>query len=311
MTVDLDVHEASPDEVVAAHRNVHDIWSKGLSLDEHVRHRLESPSHSRATWYVGVHDGKVVTSLGCYPIHFRIGGKRVPGIAIGSVYTLAACRGRGFAPRLIDWVERRERERQAVLSVLYSDIEPQYYARRGYTLCPAWEGWTHPSEISDVAGGPRLKQIAADEHLGKLARLYAEYHGQVPLSVDRDEEYWRSLLRKSPADVFYALVDDRGQWLGYVRVAAKSGTWRITDFALADQSDELCEALYRAVAVAARSEGTSKIGGWLPDCPAARKYFKLSPRPREITMIKSLSDQLSLDPLMVSASSRFCEIDHV
>jgi GNAT superfamily N-acetyltransferase len=311
MTAELDVHEASPDELVAAHRNVHDIWNKGLSLDEHVRYRLESPSHRRATWYVGVHEGRVVTSLGCYPIHFRISGRRVSGIAIGSVYTLSEFRGRGCAPRLIDWVEQHERDRRAALSVLYSDIEPQYYARRGYTICPAWEGWTHPNEIAELAGGPRLKPISAEEHLEKLARLYADYHGAAALSVDRDEEYWRAMLKKSPTDTFHALVDDRGAWQGYVRLVAKSGAWRITDYALADQSEASCEALYRALAVGARAEGVSKLGGWVPDSPAARKFFKLSPRPREITMIKSLADQIVLDPPLVASTHRFCEIDHV
>src|SRR4051812_41546092 len=106
MSHPLDIHRASPDELVAAHRNVFDIWSKGLNLEEHLRYRLdESPSHIRATWFVGCLDGRVVVSLGAYPLMFRIGDKELPGIAIGSVYTVGEFRGRGFAPQLIKYVE--------------------------------------------------------------------------------------------------------------------------------------------------------------------------------------------------------------
>ena len=62
MGSNLTIHPASSEEVIAAHRNVFDIWSKGLSLDDHIRYRLESPSHERATWFVGCIDGRVVTS---------------------------------------------------------------------------------------------------------------------------------------------------------------------------------------------------------------------------------------------------------
>jgi hypothetical protein len=68
MATDLTIHAASDEELAAAHRNVFDIWSKGLPLEDHVRSRLNSPSHSRATWFVGCLEGRVVVSLGCYPL---------------------------------------------------------------------------------------------------------------------------------------------------------------------------------------------------------------------------------------------------
>src|SRR5262249_55422533 len=141
MPSELDIHPASRDELIAAHENVFDIWNKGLPLDEHLRWRLTSPSHSRTRWFVGTLDGRVVVSLGGYPIKFQVADRQWPGIAIGSVYTRAECRGRGYAPRLIEWVEADARRRQLAVSVLYSDIGPDYYANLGYVACPSWEGW--------------------------------------------------------------------------------------------------------------------------------------------------------------------------
>src|SRR5262245_3080510 len=122
MTSALDIHPASPDELTAAHANVFDIWNKGLPLEEHLRYRLNSPKHTRAAWFVGSLDGRVVVSLGCYPLVFRLLGQDVPGIAIGSLYTVKEFRGRGFAPQLLAWVE--DHHKHAALSILYSDIEP-------------------------------------------------------------------------------------------------------------------------------------------------------------------------------------------
>lgn len=308
----LDIHPASPVELVAAHTNVFDIWSRGLPLEEHVRYRIESPKHRLATWHVGCLDCRVVVSLGCYPLRFWIRGTEAPGIAIGSVYTLAEFRGRGFARQLLVSVEDHWRQQGAALSVLYSDIRPEYYARLGYTLCPSLEGWRDPRDIQDTAElSHRLVEVAAASHIDELSALYAGYHGAANLSIARNEQYWKSLLQRFEDDLFFALVNQRGDWKGYVRLGRKDTAWRITDFALAHERETLAEQLYAATMTLAAQNGAVRFGGWLPDSPAARKFFGLAPRQSEITMIKSLAREHPLDAELVASTSRFCEIDHV
>src|SRR5438309_1332891 len=140
----MEIHAASPDEVIEAHRNVFDLWSKGLSLADHIRHRQTSPAHRRASWFVGRVEGKVVASLGCHPFRFRVRGVPVSGVGIASVYTVAQHRRRGHAARLLEWVHRDQRERGTGLAVLFSDIDPGYYARLGYEACPSFLGWCRP-----------------------------------------------------------------------------------------------------------------------------------------------------------------------
>jgi predicted N-acetyltransferase YhbS len=313
MAAELDIHPASHDELVAAHRNVFDIWSKGLDLDAHVRHRLSSPTHRRAEWFVGCLDGRVVTSLGCYRMRFRLQGQELPGIAIGSVYTLGDVRGRGLAPRLIAWVEDRKRRERAALGLLYSDIKPDYYARMGYALCPSLEGWRDARD--DLPAGLRatcrLIPFDAHDHLALVKKLYADYHGAAPLSIVRDEDYWAMVLEKFALDRFYALEAPGGAWAGYVRIGRNDDTWRITDYALADQSRSLAEQLYAALLAEARAGGAARVGGWLPDSPAARTFFALAPRRTEITMIKPLALGGALAAEAIDAAGRFCELDHV
>lgn len=312
MTDALAIHAASPDEVAAAHRNVFDIWGKGLPLAEHVRFRLDSPKHRLATWYVGCIDGRVVVSLGAYPLRFRIRFAEVPGIAIGSVYTLADYRRRGFAGQLLAWVEDQTRQNGAAISLLYSDIDPSYYAQRGYVTCPSFEGWRDPNaNWPGDASAHRLIEFDAASHLSALMKLYRGYHGAMPLAIARDEPYWHALLKRSADERFFALLDRNGEWSGYVRLGGQIAAWRITDFALAEQSDELAGRLYAAILVLARKQGAERVGGWLPHSHAAEQFFSLTPRRTEITMVKSLCVEHSLGDELIAASDRFCEIDHV
>ncbi len=313
MTADsLDVHEASPKELAAAHANVFDIWSKGLPFDEHLAARLASPKHRLATWYVGTVESRVIVSLGCYPLEFDYRGRIVPGFSIGSVYTVPLMRGRGHAARLIDWVEHTRRDRGATLALLYSDIAPAYYERLGYHACPSLTGWLDPRSVS-VHAKPayHFSEVNPWECWPELARLYATYHGATPLSIARSEGYWQALLARFPEERFFALCDRQGGWQGYVRIGVNGAQWRITDYALADQSLELAEDLYGAAIELAKQGGAEQFGGWLPDHPSARQFWDLQPRDTEIAMLKSLAAHLPLDAEMLELASRFCEIDHV
>jgi GNAT superfamily N-acetyltransferase len=308
MSARLDIHAASPEEQAAAHRNVHDIWSKGLPPAEHVAARLASPKHRLATWYVGTLEGRVVVSLGAYPLRFVLRGERLRGFAIGSVYTVPDCRGHRYAPQLIEWVEREQWKHGSALSILYSDIDPAYYAYRGYILCPSLAGWRDPRD-DNAAPADRLVELAPAEHLSELMRLYDAYHGALPLSIARNESYWQALLARFADDRFYALRHGDA-WLGYIRLACRTPEWRITDFALADHTPALAERMYRAALELARAKGAERFGGWLPDNAAARSLFTLAPRATEITMVKPLMP-IVLDDDAIGSASHFCEIDHV
>jgi predicted acetyltransferase len=312
MAIPLLIHAASPDELQAAHQNVFDIWGKGLSLEEHVQSRLISPKHRLATWYVGTLDDRVVVSLGCYPLRFSMRGQELPGIAIGSVYTRAEFRRRGLAAQLLAWVEDQKRRDGAALSLLYSDISPNYYARLGYVECPSLEGWRETADFSPP--GPtaqRLVEVSASAQLTDLMTLYSGYHGAMPLAIARDRDYWAALLARFASDRFLMLEDAGGRGAGYVRLGCQGDDWHIRDYALADQADELAERLYSATLAYARDAGAARLGGWLPEAPAARKLFRLAPRRTEITMIKPLSWAEPWDDDLLNGTSRFCEIDHV
>ena len=98
MTNRLAMHLADDAERIQAFENVHEFWDGGRTLEEHLAWRLQSPQHLWADWYVGCLEGRVVTSLGAYPLLFHVGGRQVAGFAIGAVHTVPD--GAGFSTAL-------------------------------------------------------------------------------------------------------------------------------------------------------------------------------------------------------------------
>lgn len=311
MTDTLDVHPASPDEVVVAHRNVYDIWSKNRTLEEHIQFRLNADPHRRATWFVGCIDGHVATSLGSYPVEFQVRGETVPGFAIGSVYTCAEDRGKGYAATLIDGVEQHLSERGMRLSILYSDIAAEYYAALGYRLCPASAGWRYLTTFTVSDDAYKLTEFQEADDIAAMSAMYHAYHGETPFSIRRSEDYWRAMSSKFPDDRFFWLNADDGSNRGYVRLTPDPHGWRILDYACADQTDETLSALYHAVLSLAAGWKVDRCGGWLRNNPITNELFEIFDRESEITMIKPLDPALVIDDEIIAAADRFCEMDHV
>lgn len=313
MSDSLDVHPADETEKRAAFRNVHDVWGRGLSVEQHVQRRLASVQHNRAQWFVGCCGGEVAASLGVYPQRFRCRGAVVPGIAIGAVHTRAEFRRRGFARELVLEVERLVHAATgAAISLLYSDIKPGYYARLGYVQCPARAADFDPRDEALDGAAAQAVELTLTRHspaeaLPVMADLYAAAHADLPLSIHRDDDYWRFLSRKSPHDDVY-LCGPSGSPFGYLRLAIEGTTMTLRDVVAKPGS---LAGLLNATVALARQRGLQRVWGWLPQLPPEFAPFTIRQRPDEITMLKSLSDAVPIDAAITAAADWFHELDHV
>lgn len=307
MQDELELRLADEQHRLAAFRNVHEFWGRGLSLEEHLRRRQESVQHNRADWYVGCHDGQVVVSLGCYPFQFHVAGERLTGIGIGSVHTVPTHRRRGLAKRLLEWVHSERLRQGARLSMLYSDIDPAYYAKLGYEVSASHEGWSNGR--FPPSNGLSWRPFDPVPVLRQLEAFYEAYHRSHTVAVARDLNYWDYLLKKSNNDQHLWLERD-SQRLGYARILFHGERARIVDYALAQPDDELLLQLYTQAAQYALEKGVT-LGGWLPNLAGLQPFFDIRPRSAEITMIKMLEPVVEIDDAFRGAADRFCEIDHV
>lgn len=313
MTESLDIHPASPEERLQCYENVHEFWPMASSLEEHLRLRLASPKHQRAQWYAGCLGGRVVASLGCFPLKFHIDGREVAGFSIGSVHTRPEYRRRGFGAAVMDWAERDRMKQGDRLSSLYSDIDPDYYAKQGYLRCPSWIAWVATDPDSPGAGERHwdLQQFSASRALPELQEIYRVHHGAYPLAVARPLGYWKYTLLKQPGDEFYWLKDPDSQTQGYVRVTEMGGAWQISDFAVRRERSDSLRLLFSLVIDLAKRKGKTGVGGWLPNEPAIRSLFDLQARTESVTMVKSLDSGLKIEERHLKTADRFCRIDHV
>jgi len=304
----LDIHPASDAERIELYRNVHDVWGRGLPLEEHIRRRLTSPQHNRARWFVGCVEGKVATSLGVYALEFRYRGEIVPGMAIGAVHTHADFRGRGFAPELIGWVEDEyRRQHGTAISLLYSDINPGYYARLGYVECPAWEFDFEPAAV--VLNGLKSLELHPIPlpATPSISRLYEDFHRDLPFSIHRSTDYWQYLELKAPRDDVFAIgpPDDPD---GYVRIGFDESALVVRDFAT--RNADAAGTLVAATLQISSRIGAKSVIGWVPQLPD--EFAELAVRrEEEITMLKPLSPEFPIDESVTASADWFHEIDHV
>lgn len=313
MTESLAMHLADDAERIQAFENVHEFWDGGRTLEEHLAWRLQSPQHRWADWYVGCLDGRVVTSLGAYPIRLRSADDVWNGMAVGAVHTVPEFRGRGLAPQLLNWVERHHTRQGTQFSLLFSDIDPDYYARLGYRACPSWNGrWQQPSPGDAPAmDGWTLQEFDPAACLAELMRCYSAWQRGVPASVERDADYWGYLAGKAQADRWVWLIDDGGRQRGYA-VYARRGQSTLLREVCADQRDpELTRLLLTRLAEELGPRQSTTLYGWVPQTEPFQGLFEIAARTVEITMIKWCGVETPLPHGLLAAAQWLQELDHV
>ncbi|MCH7686980.1 MAG: hypothetical protein IH899_09915, partial [Planctomycetes bacterium] len=199
------------------------------------------------------------------------------------------------------------------ISLLYSDIDPEYYQRLGYQLCPAWEGRVDLQNISRSVTLPeeKLVPMSLPEERQALEELYDSYHSRFAISIARSSEYWDYLFQKHDADELFWLQSSTGKRLGYVRLNVTDDKLKIRDWAFSECSEALLGTLMNTVIVEASKREVAGLCGWLPNVESLSSVVSLTKREIEITMLKTLVDDAKLPDELISSAEYFQEIDHV
>ena len=302
----LDYHRANHQEKCAAFANVYEFWGNDLPLDEYVDWRLNSIHHQRAVWYVGVLDGTVVTSLGVFPMVFSVCGDLQPAMFIGAVHTNPEFRKRGYAAGLIAYAEQEQAANHEVCwSLLFSDINPNYYARMGYQISSAPNVCIRPAEVDGWTTEPL--DLTLDR--AQMVEMYEANHRRQTCYLFRAQKYWEFLATKHAKDQFLWLTQN-GQRQGYIHLRKNGDLACLEDFAIADHDPTTLEQLAKSISCFAKEQGISEVHGWFPPLQAAPAWLEFRERKTEITMWKSLSGTL-LNSYQSEELSFFRHVDHV
>jgi len=306
---DLIVHPASDEERRAAFRNVHEVWGGGRPLDEYVAWREQSIQHRRATWWVGTLGAEVVVSLGVYPLTFSCTGHLVPGFGIGAVHTVPSARRKGYASTLCAHVIAHQASRGDHFGLLFSDIDPGYYARMGFHVVDD-AAWSSDAPDAWASSDLALEHIAEPTSIaGELAALHTRTHAGVELTLARDDEYASYLLTRYP-DALHFVHRVDGAVAGYCRMWLKGDGphKRATGMEWFSSVDDA--ELFAAMLCKARDLGARRFRSWHAPPASHQGAFVRDERDSAITMVSSLREAQAWDAERLQRAVRVWATDH-
>ena len=102
----------------------YDSWGEGKSYSDYLKECSDSVKYKSGTWYILKADGEIVSSCILYEL-----GNNTMGI--GSLATKIDKRHLGYGTLLIQKIIAKKNEKSFFL---WSDIDPEYYKRMGFTL---------------------------------------------------------------------------------------------------------------------------------------------------------------------------------
>ena len=301
----LDCHRASLDERRAAFTNVYEFWGNDLPLDKYVQWRLKSLHHLRATWYVGVLEGQVAASLGVFPMSLSLDGTLEKTMFVGAVHTHPDFRRRGFAAELLYFAEQDQAQEDVRWSFLFSDIDPQYYARLGYVVNDAPNVCIKPG----ATAGFEVELFNPADAVEKMQHFYDVNQQDRTCSLFRTLDYWNFLAQKHRQDTYLWLIE-QGECCGYLHLRCKDDLACLEDFAVVSHTPEQLRRVAGSVSLYAESQGIGEVHGWFPPVSTEQPWLEINDRQMEITMWKSLTEK-QLTTEQQRELAYFRHVDHV
>ncbi|MBY0412812.1 MAG: GNAT family N-acetyltransferase, partial [Bdellovibrionales bacterium] len=122
--------KAMPSEYEQIFMMGYDVWADGVSKTDYLKLCIDSPKYNKGQWYVLKDGDLLLSSLIVYQFSENTFG-------IGSIATPNYLRKKGFAANLISKViEKLENGVNPNAIFLYSDIDPNFYEKFGFTKLP-------------------------------------------------------------------------------------------------------------------------------------------------------------------------------
>ncbi len=238
------------------------VTERGGTPIEYYRSHYDGLGGSWDDSRVVLMDGKIVSHVRIYDRIVRWGSTTIHCGAMADVYTHPGHRRKGYGRMLLRDSIRRYEAWGCGLSMIISGVY-EFYASEGWERYPTYrfDVQIRPEWHKPVSGY-HVRRFDRDKDLDAVAEIYAEYNRNSPLTLMRDEHYWRkhfSWARREHEAAFY-VAETAGEIVGYMR--GDMGTiWEI-----GYQSDHekaglaLLEAEVRLMA----SRGTKQFSIYLP-----------------------------------------------
>ena len=252
---------------------------------------------------VALMDGEeLLASTKWYLLDAVLDGAPMKVAGLGAVFTSPASRKRGAARELIEQVLERAAADGADLALLFSEIGPEYYAKRGFVPIETKDLQLRVTE-STRYGAPMTMVRSGDDR--DLADITAMGHTRAEpyrfhLSRDRDLIHF-AIARKRLLAGFAApgtraaqffIAEEGASAAAYVVISVKGQEWMLEEAGDRDPTGARVGAILQVLIARDPAEKRPSIKGWLPDGFLPPQVTVIGEAPSaELMMVRPLSER--------------------
>lgn len=310
--------EADPARLEAILDGTYPIWGEGLSRSAYGawnRGQMATEwgrKHLRRMALIN--GGTLLASAKRYDFHAMVGGRPVPVLGIGAVFTPETQRGRGHARALIDLMIADAVSRQCAFALLFSEIGAEYYERAGFRVMP--RSLTSFDVTPPVTRGTPATFVRSGEarDLPWIADISARYRAHAGFALDRSSDLIafmfarrRLLAGLTPFGTRQAeffVTEEGHRPVAYVFVSHGPRGTVLEECGDHDPSGARVGSILQLLAARTPTESAPRFSGWLPSSirpPQLIVHTSDTPS-AEIMMIRPLQplapSMQELDPIV-------------
>jgi GNAT superfamily N-acetyltransferase len=254
-----------------------EIWHEGLTARAYSQWnaaQLRTPwgrTHLQRLALVD-DNGRLLATAKRYRYRVRLDGRAGWMAGIGAVFTPPFQRGNGYASELIERLVERERRDGALLAGLFSEIDPAFYARLGFTAIPIDEVTVR---VERREGAPAMLVRAGDERdLPAIEAMHQVRSSAVRFALDRDRSMIQYALAKKRLlaglgpvglrQVEFVVAEEGASAVAYGVLHENANGWTLEEAGDRDPSGARLGAMLQVLVAREPSAPTPLIRAWWP-----------------------------------------------
>ncbi|HEY7292775.1 MAG TPA: GNAT family N-acetyltransferase [Vicinamibacterales bacterium] len=291
-------------------------WNDGLSRTAYGRWfsaQLQTPwGRSHLTRWALVEGSQVLASAKLYELDAVADGRPVRIAGIGAVFTMPEHRRRGAASELVERVIEHAAAGGADLAMLFSEIDPAYYARLGFDVVPMHELSLRVTEDARRGAPATMVRAGDDRDLGEVVAMDAARAEPFRFRLRRDRSFvhygiakQRMLAGLAPAGaraLQFFVAEEGASAVAYVVISVNGGRWTINSCGDRDPAGARLGAILQVLIAREPGEARPEIRAWLPATLRPPQIEIVGSAPSsDVMMMRALTDAGRVSPPLTDA----------
>lgn len=281
-----------------------DIWSDGLSREDYERYNRAQMATAWGKDHLQrvamVDEGHVLASAKRYRLTLRVKGADASCLGIGAVFTPPALRGRSHAADLIAMMIQEAGSEGAEYALLFSEIDPGFYARLGFEPIPVAESVV-TLRAQPREGAPAVLMRAADDRdTANIAAMHEMRAASYRFSLRRPPDYVRYAISRrrllaafggpGVREVEYFVTEEGGNAVAYIVITQGPEGHVLEEWGDRDPTGARVGAMLQVVAARTPADEPRPLRAWMPLDFAPPQIVRTSEGPpAEQAMIRGIN----------------------